>query len=136
MAVAPSGDKETGGRAPGNIDWREISQRSPFQHQDLAPPKSPQAPMLEHLRPNNQQDKNTAIDRLPKVVLSSQPPQNTPRDKDLPTRGTRPNSTDQRASTSPSHQEACTSPWINLTHQKQEELRSCSLQKGDHKDRK
>ena len=58
-----------------------------------------------------------SADRLPKVILSSQPPQNTPLNTALTTRGTRPSSTHQRAGTSPSHQEDCTSPWTNLTHQ-------------------
>lgn len=83
------GTRKLVAEAPGNIDWRESSQRSPFQHQDLALPKSPQAPMLEHLRPNNQQDKNTEppISWLPKVVLSLQPPQNTPRIQTCPLEG-------------------------------------------------
>ena len=45
-----------------------------------------------------------------KVVLSSQPPLNTPLDMVLPTKQTRPSSTHQGVGTSPSHQEACTSP--------------------------
>ena len=47
---------------PGNVDWCELSQRSPFWHQDLAPPNSLQAPVLGRLRPNNQWDggENTA----------------------------------------------------------------------------
>ena len=45
------------------------------------------------------------------------------------------------ADTRPSHQEACTSPWTKLAHQrgrhqKREELQLCSLQKEDHKYRK
>ena len=35
----------------------------------------------------------------------------------LPITGTRPSSTHQRAGTSPSYEEAYTSPWTNLTHQ-------------------
>ena len=43
---------------PGNTDQRELSWRLPFWHQDLALPNSLHAPVLEHLRPNNQQDMN------------------------------------------------------------------------------
>ena len=46
--------------APGNTDLRELSWRSPFQHQDAAPSNSLQAPELECLRPDNQQDRNIA----------------------------------------------------------------------------
>ena len=57
-----------------------------------------------------------SADRLPKVVLSSQPPQNTPLDTALPTRGT--SSTYQWGGISPPpNQEACTSLRTNLTHQ-------------------
>ena len=56
-------------------------------------------------------------DRLPKVILSSQPPQNAPLEMALPFRGTRPSPTHQRTGTSPSHQEACTRPWTNLTYE-------------------
>ena len=35
----------------------------------------------------------------------------------LPIRGTRASSTHEREDTRPSHQEAYTSPWTNLTHQ-------------------
>ena len=56
-----------------------------------------------------------------KVVLSSQPPLNTPLDMVLPTKGTRPSSTHQGAGTSPSHQEACTPGPTNLTYQEAED---------------
>ena len=56
-------------------------------------------------------------DRLPKDILSTQTSLNTPLDMALPIRGTRPSSTHQWPGTSPFHQEACTSPWTNLTHQ-------------------
>jgi len=49
----------------------------------------------------------------------------------LPTRGTKPNSTHQWAGTNPSHQEACTSPWTNLTHQGTDtRTKNCSLASG------
>ena len=56
-------------------------------------------------------------DRLPQVILSSQPPQNTLLDTALLIRGTRYSSTHKRAGTNPSHQEAYPSRWTNLTHQ-------------------
>ena len=46
---------------PEDIDWRELSQRPPFWHQDLALPNSLQPPVLERLRPNNQQHRNTSL---------------------------------------------------------------------------
>ena len=54
--------------------------------------------------------------RLPKIILSSQTPQNTPLDTVLPTRKTRSSLTHQNTGTSPLHQEAYTSHWTNLTH--------------------
>ena len=57
-----------------------------------------------------------SADGLPQVALSPQTPQNTPPDVALPIRGTRSSSTHQNIGTSPSHQEAYTSHWTNLTH--------------------
>ena len=54
--------------------------------------------------------------RLPKVILSSQTPQNTPPGAALPIRGTRYSPTHQNTGTSRPHQEAYTSHWTNLTH--------------------
>ena len=53
---------------------------------------------------------HASADKLPKVVLSSQLPQNIPLDMALPIRGKRPSFTNQRTGTSPTHQEAYTSP--------------------------
>ena len=58
-----------------------------------------------------------STNKLPKVVLNPQLPLNTLLDTALSTRGTKPSSTHQWAGTSPTHQEACTSPWTKLTHQ-------------------
>ena len=60
---------------------------------------------------------NSSVDRLPEVILSLELPLNTPFDMTLPSRGTRPSYTHQWASISSSHQEVCSSPWINLIHQ-------------------
>ena len=64
--------------------------------------------------------------RQPKVILSSQTPQNTPPDKALLIRRKRLSSNQQNAGTNPSHQEAYTRHWTNpitrCRKQKQEEL--------------
>ena len=100
-------------------------------------------PTAQSLRPNNQQGGNTAHlspDGLYKLHLRQEPPLDTPLDTALPTRGTRHSSAHQCTGTSASNQEACTS-LLDQTHplggkyQKQEELQSCGLQKGDHKHR-
>ena len=76
-------------------------------------------------------------DRLPKIIIRSQTPQNTPADAVLPTRGTRSSLIHQNTGTSPLHQEAYTTTEPTLTtggrHQKQRELQTCRLQKGDPK---
>ena len=58
-----------------------------------------------------------SADRLYKVELRLQSPLNLSFDTALLTRWTSSSSTHQRAGISPSHQEACISPWTNLTHQ-------------------
>ena len=61
--------------------------------------------------PNNQQDRNIThplAERLPKIIISSQTPQNTPPDMVLPTRKTRSSHIHQNTGTSPLHQEAYT----------------------------
>ena len=55
-----------------------------------------------------------SADRLLKVILSPQTPQDTQPDAALPIRGQRSSATHQNAGTSPSHQEAYTSHWNNL----------------------
>ena len=78
-----------------------------------------------------------SANRLPKVILSSQIAQKTPPDTALFITGKGLSSTHKNRGTSPSHQEAQASHWTNLTtrgrEQKQEELRPCSLGKGDLK---
>ena len=100
----------------------KISQRSPSQHQDPAPLNDQQATV-----PNN----NTALcqttsktgtqphplaESLPKIIIRSQAPQNTPPDTDLPTRKTRSSLIHQNTGTSPLHQEAYTTHGTNLSH--------------------
>ena len=67
-----------------------------------------------------------SADRVPQATLSSQPPISTLLNVALSTRGTRPSSTHQWAGRSPSHQEACTRPRTNLTHQRAETRRKRS----------
>ena len=55
--------KDTGGGSSGETDLNELSWRSTFWHQDLAPPNNLQTPVLESLRPNNNQDGSTAYYR-------------------------------------------------------------------------
>ena len=55
-------------------------------------------------------------ERLPKIILSSHTPQNTPPHTALPTRETRSSPTYQNTGTSPLHQEAYTTHWTNLTN--------------------
>ena len=106
--------------APGNITQHAHSWRSPCQHQDPTPHNCLQAPAQDtscQTTSKTGTQPQPSADRLPKVVLSSQTLQNTPLDTALPFRGKRLSSTHQSAGTSPSHQEAYTSPWSNLTHQ-------------------
>ena len=107
--------------APENIDRHEVSQRLPFciktWHYSTA----------YRLQCWNTSGKTTSrigtqtsppsADRVPKAILSSQPPINTPLHT-LPTWGIRPSSTHQWEDTSPSHQEASTSHKTNLAHQR------------------
>ena len=103
---------------PGNTHWCELSQRSPFWHRELAPPTAFRLQCWDssgHTTNKVGTQAYPSADRLPKVILSQPLPLNRPLNMALPTRGTRPSPTDQWAGTSPSHKEACTSPWINLT---------------------
>ena len=105
---------------PGNIKQHTLSERYTSQHQDPAPTNCQQAPVMDTSHQTTSKtgtETNSSADRLPKVVLSSQTPQNTLPDVALPFRGKRLSSTYQSAGTSPSHQEAYRSPRINLTHQ-------------------
>ena len=76
-------------------------------------------------------------ERLPKIIIRSQTPQNTPQDAVLPTRKTRSSLIHQNTGTSPLHQEAYTTHWTNLSRwgqtPKQRELWTCSPWKGDPK---
>ena len=76
-------------------------------------------------------------ERLPKIIIRSQTPQNTPPDAVLPTRNTRSNLIHQNTESVPSTRKHTqpTEPTLatGVRHQKQWELRTGSLQKGDPK---
>ena len=99
---------------PGNINQSELSQRSSSQQQDLAPPNSLQAPVLDV---SGQTTSKTgtqpppSAERLPKVILCSR----YPKIQLLP-QPCLPSSNHRSTGTSPSNQEAYTSPWTNITH--------------------
>ena len=54
--------------------------------------------------------------KLPKIIVRSQTPRNTPPDMVLPTRKTRSNLIYQNTGTNPLHQESYTTHWTNLSH--------------------
>ena len=105
--------------APRNIKWRKLSQRSPSQRKDAAPLNDQQATMLDTLWQTTSKtgtQPHPLEEKLPKIIISSQTPQNTPPDTVLPTRKTRSSLIQQKTGTSPLHQEAYTNHWTNLTH--------------------
>ena len=105
--------------APRNINRRELSQRSPSQCLHSAPLNDQQAPVLDILCETTSKtgtQPHPLAERLPKIILSSQTPQNTPPDTVLPTRKTRSSLIHQNTGTSPLHQEAYTTYRTKLTH--------------------
>ena len=76
-------------------------------------------------------------ERLPKIIIRSQTPQNTRMYVDLPTRKTRSTLIHQNTGTSPLHQESTqpSEPILATGGQtkKQQEVRTCRLRKGDTK---
>ena len=63
-----------------------------------------------------QEHNPTKAERLPKIIIRSQTPQNTPPDTVLPTRKTRFSLIHQNTGTSLLHQEAYTTHWNTLSH--------------------
>ena len=103
---APSPGRWTTREFPGpeNINWCVHSQRYPNQHKDPAPHRCLWAPVLDTSwqttsKPGTQC--HPSADRLPKVILSSQTPQNMPLDLTPSFRGKRLSSIHQSAGTSP-----------------------------------
>lgn len=117
---------------------------STFQHQDTAPSNNLHAPVLESLKQNNQvgTQLHPLRDRL--CCLLSTELRATSKHTHWHGPAHQKDKTQlhhQKAGTQPFYQEACTSPWTTQLHQwavgqKQGELRSCSLWKGDQKCRK
>ena len=94
-------------------------QRSPSQCQDPAPLNDQQATVLDILCQTTSEtgtQPHPLAERLPKIIIRSQTPQNTPPDTVLPTRKTRSSLRLQNTGTSPLHQEAYTPHWTNLIH--------------------
>ena len=107
---------------PRNINQRELSQRSLSQRWDPAPLNDQQAPVLGTLCQTTSKTgthPHLLGEGLPKIILSSQTHQNTPLDAVLPTRKTRYSLIHQNTGTSPLHQEAYTTYWLNITHWRQ-----------------
>ena len=74
--------------APGNINLGELSQRSLSQCQDPAPLNDQQAPVLDtpwQTTSKKGTKPNPLAERLPKIIINSQTPRNTPPDTFLPT---------------------------------------------------
>ena len=97
----------------------KISQRSPSQHQDPASLNDQQATVLNTLCQRTSKagtQPHPLAEKLPKIIIRPQTPQNTPPDVDLPTRKTRSSFIHQNTGTSPLHQEAYTTHWTNLSH--------------------
>ena len=97
----------------------KISQRSPSQRQDPASLNDQQAIVLDTLCETTSKtgtQPHPLAERLPKIIVRPQTPQNTPPDVDLPARKTRSSLIRQNTGTSPLHQEAYTTHWTNLSH--------------------
>ena len=97
----------------------KISQRCPSQCQDPAPLNDQQATVLDTLLQTTSKtgiQPHPLAERLPKIIIRPQTPQNAPPDVDLRTRKTRSSLIHQNTGTSPLHQEAYTTHWTNLSH--------------------
>ena len=104
-------------RPPSSTQYQKakISHRSPSQHQDPASLNDEQATVLDtpcQTTSKTGTEPHPLAERLPKIIIRPQTPQNTPPDVVLPTRRTR----HQNRVTSPLQQEAYTTHWTNLSH--------------------
>ena len=91
---------------PHNINWQELSQRSPSQCKDPAPLNDQQTPVLNTTCQTTSKtgtQPHPLAERLPKIIISSQTPQNTPLDVVLPTRKMRSSLIHQNTDTSQLH---------------------------------
>ena len=86
---------------------------------------------LHHKTSKTGTQPHALAEKLPKIIIRSQTPQNTPPDAVLPTRKTRPNSSTRTQAPVPSTRRPTqpTEPTLvtGRRHQKQWELRTCSL---------
>ena len=108
-------------RPPSSTKYQtaKISQRSPSQHQDPASLNDQQATLLDTLCQTTSKtgkQPHPLAERQPKIIIRPQTPHYTPPDVDLSTRKTRSSLIHQNTGTSPLHQEAYTTHWINLSH--------------------
>ena len=95
--------------APCNIKRKKLSKRSPSQYEDPATLNDQQGTVLDTLCQTTSKigtQPHPLTERLPKLIIRSQTPQNTPPDAALPTRKTRSSLIHQNTGTSPVHQEA------------------------------
>ena len=100
----------------------KISQRSPSQHQDPASLNDQQATVLDTLWQTTSKtgtQPHPLAERLPKIIIRPQTPQNTPPDVDLPTRKTTPSLIHQNTGNSSLHQEAYTTQCTKHTRREQ-----------------
>ena len=102
--------------APENTDLHAPSQRLPVWHQDLALPNSQSWDVSGQTTSRIGTQTEPTEDRVPKAILTSQPPINAPCDTTLPTCGMRPSFTHGWAGASPSYQEISTSPTTSITY--------------------
>ena len=121
--------------APHNIKQRKLSQISPSQCQDPAPLNNQKATVLDTLCQTTSKtgtQTHPFAERLPKIIIRSQTPQNTPQDVVQPIRKVRSSHIHQNTGTSPLHREAYTTYWTKLSHwgQTPETTRTTNLQPG------
>ena len=126
--------------APHNINQRELSQWSPSQCYDPAPLNDQQAPVLDtwcRTTSKTGTQPHPLAERLPKIIIRSQTPQNTPLDAVCPPERQDPASSIRTQAPVPSTRKPTqpTEPTLPTggKHQKQQELRTDSLWKGDPK---
>ena len=94
-------------------------QRSQSQCKNPAPLNDQQATVLDTLCQTTSKtgkQPHALAERLPKIMIMSQTPQNTPPDAVLPTRKTRSSLIHQNTVTSPLHQEAYTTHWTKRSN--------------------
>ena len=103
---------------PPESFWLQVISNSESSHRDLHL-NDQQATMLDNLWQTTSKtgtQPHPLAERLPKIVITSQTPQNTPPYVVVPTSKIRSSLIQQNTGTSPLHQEAYTTHWINLSH--------------------